>query len=99
VGHAPDEAELRGRLAGADENYAAAAVSTLTPRERSIVELIGQGRSNKEIARILAITPETVKSHMKHIFTKLGVERRAEAVYRTRNLGPASDPARQGQRH
>lgn len=56
----------------------------LSPRERSILELIGQGRSNKEIARQLGISPETVKSHLKHIFTKLGVERRAQAVYQSR---------------
>jgi LuxR family maltose regulon positive regulatory protein len=52
----------------------------LSPREIEIVELIGQGRSNKEIARWLGIRPETVKTHVKNIFSKLGVERRAQAV-------------------
>lgn len=56
----------------------------LSPRERSILELIGQGRSNKEIARTLDISPETVKSHLKNMFTKLGVERRAQAIYQAR---------------
>jgi LuxR family transcriptional regulator, maltose regulon positive regulatory protein len=49
--------------------------------------LIADGLSNKEIARTLAITPETVKSHVKHIFIKLNVERRAQAVARAQTLG------------
>ena len=43
--------------------------------------------SNKEIAKNLSITPETVKSHVKHIFTKLGVEKRAQAAVRAQSLG------------
>jgi len=54
----------------------------LGPRERAILELIAQGQSNKEIARELGITPETVKSHVKKIFTKLDVKKRAKAVAR-----------------
>jgi LuxR family maltose regulon positive regulatory protein len=54
----------------------------LSPRERAILELIAQGQSNKEIARELGITPETVKSHVKNIFTKLEVDKRAKAVAR-----------------
>jgi transcriptional regulator of acetoin/glycerol metabolism len=55
--------------------------SALSPRERSILDLIGQGRSNKEIARLLGVSPETVKSHIKNMFSKLGVARRAQAVH------------------
>jgi len=62
----------------------------LSPRERNILELIGQGESNKEIARNLGITPETVKSHVKHIFAKLAVEKRAQAVSRAQSLGLVS---------
>ncbi len=62
----------------------------LSPRERSVLELIGQGQSNKEIARALSIAPETVKSHVKNIFAKLGVQRRAQAVYRAQSLGLAT---------
>jgi len=61
--------------------------SSLSPRERNILELIGDGRSNKEIARSLRIAPETVKSHVKNMFVKLGVERRAQAVARAQGLG------------
>jgi LuxR family transcriptional regulator, maltose regulon positive regulatory protein len=62
---------------------------SLSAREGDILKLIGEGLSNKEIARNLAITPETVKSHVKHIFTKLNVEKRAQAVSRAQTLGLA----------
>jgi LuxR family transcriptional regulator, maltose regulon positive regulatory protein len=59
---------------------APATADALSPRERDILDLIGQGQTNKAIARALAITPETVKTHVKRIFVKLGVESRAQAV-------------------
>jgi LuxR family maltose regulon positive regulatory protein len=59
----------------------------LSPREIAIVELISVGRSNKEIARRLGVMPETVKSHVKNIFAKLGVDRRAQAALRAHALG------------
>ena len=59
----------------------------LSPRETEILTLIAGGLSNKEIARSLYIGPETVKSHLKSVFTKLGVERRAQAVSRAQTLG------------
>jgi LuxR family maltose regulon positive regulatory protein len=63
----------------------------LSAREADILKFIAEGRSNKEIARNLAIAPETVKSHIKHIFTKLNVEKRAQAVSRAQILGVASN--------
>ncbi|MGF6819976.1 LuxR family maltose regulon positive regulatory protein [Paraburkholderia atlantica] len=59
----------------------------LSARERGIVELIAQGQSNKEIARTLGIGPETVKTHVKNIFIKLEVDKRAQAVARAQTLG------------
>ena len=59
----------------------------LTPRESSVLELLSEGQSNKDVARALGIAPETVKSHVKSIFEKLGVERRTQAVSRARGLG------------
>jgi LuxR family maltose regulon positive regulatory protein len=59
----------------------------LSARESAILKLIAQGHSNKEIARNLAIAPETVKSHVKRIFIKLGAEKRAQAVARAQSLG------------
>jgi ATP/maltotriose-dependent transcriptional regulator MalT len=61
--------------------------STLSPRECGILELIGQGYSNKRVARALGITAETVKSHVKRVFIKLGVNTRAHAVARAQSLG------------
>ena len=59
----------------------------LTGRERDVLAMISQGLSNKHIARALEISPETVKSHVKHIFLKLTVGTRAEAVSRAGLLG------------
>jgi LuxR family maltose regulon positive regulatory protein len=59
----------------------------LSTRERNIINLIAHGQSNKEVARDLGISPETVKSHMKHIFEKLEVEKRTQAVARAQSLG------------
>jgi DNA-binding NarL/FixJ family response regulator len=52
----------------------------LTPRELSTLRLIADGRSNKEIANQLAISERTVKTHLGHLFAKLGVTSRTEAV-------------------
>jgi LuxR family maltose regulon positive regulatory protein len=59
----------------------------LSPRECGILELIADGNSNKEIARVLGIGPETVKTHLKNIFVKLAVERRTQAVVQAEALG------------
>ncbi|WAC46954.1 response regulator transcription factor [Asticcacaulis sp. SL142] len=59
----------------------------LSLREVSVVRLIGQGLSNKHIARRLGVTPETVKSHVKNIFVKLSVRNRAEAAFRAEKMG------------
>ncbi len=59
----------------------------LSPREGDILKLIADGLSNKEIAKNLGVAPETVKSHMKHIFIKLNIERRVQAVSRAQMLG------------
>ncbi len=52
----------------------------LTPRELSTLRLIADGRSNKEIASELHISERTVKTHLGHLFDKLGVTSRTEAV-------------------
>jgi ATP/maltotriose-dependent transcriptional regulator MalT len=59
----------------------------ITARERDVLARIGQGYSNKRIARTLEISPETVKSHVKHIFSKLDVATRSAAVSRAASLG------------
>jgi LuxR family maltose regulon positive regulatory protein len=59
----------------------------LTVRENSIIEFIAKGKSNKEIARALGVTPETIKTHVKRIFSKLSAASRAQAVVRAQSLG------------
>jgi LuxR family transcriptional regulator, maltose regulon positive regulatory protein len=55
---------------------------SLSPREESVLRLIAQDKSNKEISIALKITPETVKTHLKSIFIKLDVTKRNAAVRR-----------------
>jgi LuxR family maltose regulon positive regulatory protein len=69
------------------DDAAAVRKAGLTDRERSIVEFIATGQSNKQIARTLGVTPETVKTHLKRIFVKLSAETRAQAVVRAQSLG------------
>jgi DNA-binding NarL/FixJ family response regulator len=52
----------------------------LSARESEVYELLVCGRSNREIARTLFISESTTKVHVRHIFEKLGVHTRAEAV-------------------
>jgi len=52
----------------------------LTPREIELLSWVAQGKSNKEIGIILYIRPGTVTTHLKHIYTKLGVYSRTAAV-------------------
>lgn len=59
----------------------------LSERERLIVALMGRGLSNKQIAVELGIAPETVKSHAKHLYSKLSVRNRTEAVTLATRLG------------
>jgi LuxR family transcriptional regulator, maltose regulon positive regulatory protein len=70
-----------------EQTPSSALAQSLSAREGAILKLIAEGLSNKEIARTLAVTPETVKSHVKHIFIKLNVEKRAQAVARAQTLG------------
>ena len=53
---------------------------TLTPRELDVLRLIAKGRTNKELASAMFVSEETVKTHVKSLFQKLGVHDRAEAV-------------------
>jgi DNA-binding NarL/FixJ family response regulator len=70
-------------------------VDRLTPREREVLVLIACGLSNRDIASWLTVSLETVKTHVKRIFTKLGVRDRAQAVvaaYEARLIVPGGEP-------
>ncbi len=84
-------AEMAGKLATAFRHEAEAAslaaappppdpFSTLSPREREILELIARGDSNKLIARELGIAETTVKIHVQHLLRKLGLDSRVQAA-------------------
>jgi DNA-binding NarL/FixJ family response regulator len=77
-------ARVLARLASAAPAAPAPAASPpsdgLTPREVEVLRLIGDGRSNREIAAALVISEATVKTHVNNIFGKLGLDDRAQAV-------------------
>jgi DNA-binding NarL/FixJ family response regulator len=60
---------------------------SLTPREVEILKLVVQGRTNQQVARTLLISVSTVKRHLRHISTKLGVCDRVQAAVRAVELG------------
>lgn len=62
-------------------------VETLTEREQEVLQLVAQGLSNREISERLFLALSTVKGHNRNIYSKLGVQRRTEAVARARELG------------
>ncbi|GAA2323836.1 response regulator transcription factor [Streptomyces kunmingensis] len=71
---------VASRLVTAVRTPAAPAEETLSAREREVLLLVSRGTSNKEIARELFISEATVKTHLTHIYAKLGVKDRAAAV-------------------
>ena len=70
-----------------DGNPQALAELGISPRECEVLAEIVAGRSNKEIAARLNVSPNTVKTHVARLFEKLGANRRTEAIRRARELG------------
>ncbi|MGH3356178.1 MAG: response regulator transcription factor [Nocardioidaceae bacterium] len=64
----------------------------LTEREQQIVQLLALGLPNKEIARRLFLSESTIKSHLSHMYAKLGVSSRVAAVTRSLELGIVDPP-------
>jgi DNA-binding NarL/FixJ family response regulator len=52
----------------------------LTDREKQVLKLVAEGRSNKEVAEVLGISVKTAMSHREHVMEKLGVHNRTELV-------------------
>lgn len=65
---------------------------SLTTREREVLELLTEGRRTDEIAEELALSVETVRSHVKRVLAKLGVHTRSEAVAAAERLGRGGEP-------
>jgi DNA-binding NarL/FixJ family response regulator len=82
---------------GADRPTHAELIARLTERERQVLVLMAQGRSNREVARLLTISNETVKTHVKRIFMKLDIHDRALAIvaaYESGLVKPGTDRQR-----
>jgi two-component system NarL family response regulator len=65
----------------------AAAAASLTPREREVVGLVVDGRSNDEVGAALGITTKTVEGHLRRLFDRLGVQSRTELATRALREG------------
>lgn len=73
--------------AGFDGNPQAVEALGISPSELTVLREIAAGRSSKEIAARLNVSPNTVKTHVARLFDKLGAKRRTDAVNRARELG------------
>jgi DNA-binding CsgD family transcriptional regulator len=73
-----------------DGNPKARTALGISSSEMTVLEEIAAGRSNKEIAARLNISPNTVKTHVARLFEKLGAKRRTDAVKKARELGIVS---------
>ena len=69
-----------------ERNQAAIRSLGLTDRECEILEQLASGRSNKELARELGISPNTVKTHVARVYEKLEVQKRVQAIEKARWL-------------
>jgi DNA-binding NarL/FixJ family response regulator len=84
---ASGESALAPAIAGRLMERMRAPHVSLSSREIEVLRLVADGASNSEIAAALHITDATVKSHLVHVFSKLGVASRTAAVSAARNLG------------
>jgi DNA-binding CsgD family transcriptional regulator len=76
----------RGAPGPFERNAAALAALRLTGQEVRVLERLAAGQSNKEIARALGLSPNTVKTHIANLFAKLEVSRRTQAIGKAREL-------------
>lgn len=70
-----------------DGNPQALASLGISPRELNVLHALAAGRSNREIADALHVSPNTVKTHIARLYDKLEASRRTDAVARARELG------------
>jgi ATP/maltotriose-dependent transcriptional regulator MalT len=75
-----------GKKSGIVAADALLAAQLLSPREQDVLTLLCDGLANDEIAQRLFISPSTVKVHLRHVYEKLGVHTRAQAIVQARRL-------------
>ncbi|PLP99217.1 response regulator transcription factor [Cupriavidus pauculus] len=76
---------------GADADAPAGAGPVLTAREAEVMAWVARGKTNRDVAEILGMSPRTVNKHLEHIYEKLGVETRTAAVAASqRRLGQSA---------
>ena len=85
--------EITHKNEGQQTRPEAAKIATLTPREREVITLIGEGLRNKQIAQRLFISETTVRHHLTSIFSKLHVSERLELVIYAYRHGLAKIPS------
>ena len=90
--HAPEAVGEEGEGAGGKGE--AERIETLTPREIEVLTLLSQGQTNPQIARNLTVSRGTVKIHVQHIISKLGVSDRTQAAVRAIEAGVIGTEAR-----
>jgi DNA-binding NarL/FixJ family response regulator len=67
-------------------------LSSLTPRERQVLGLMAEGMDNRDVAQRLGVSYTTVRSHVRHLLTKLGARSKLEAVVRAADWGLPDEP-------
>ena len=65
----------------------------LTPQERRILDLIAEGRTNRQIAEVMFLAEKTVKNYVSHLLAKLGMQRRSEAAAYAARLAERRHPS------
>lgn len=85
------ESYISGDTARQDATAIPTELDALSPRERDVFVAIGTGLTNAEICAQLHLSPATIKSHINHIFSKLGLRDRVQAVILAYRLGIVTD--------
>jgi non-specific serine/threonine protein kinase len=88
---AADDALGEGCYAALFRDGAGRPVGRLTGREQQIAALVGEGMSNRDIARQLGISKRTVDAHLEHIFGKLGISSRVQLATGLSPTAPSPD--------
>ena len=86
--------KYRGRREPARPVAPVAPERALSPREQEVLELIARGFSYADIARLKEVSIHTVQTHIKHLYAKLAVSSRSEAVFEATQLGLLLPPGR-----